>query len=242
MKPALDTKTLVVAKEKTLSANTRIVLAAQELEVTDEESYLLADALLGQIQNARKAWGVVWKRLYDDVVKPMREALDGAYAVNRDADKPLEEAETAVKAQMKAYKKRELEENRRKEEQRVLEAKRLQDAIDAKERAAAAAKTPAQRRNLEAQVANLQEEQADIILDVPVAVQGQSSFVRVSKVPVITDLAEFATGVIAGGVELDAPMQAALSLWVKREYKKDPTAVASWPGITMEDDPSIVRK
>lgn len=219
-----------------------IVAQVTAITISSPEDYERADELLGQISKARKVWGGIWGMIQDKTVRPLREALEGAYEVNRAVDGPVEKAEKVLKGKMGDYKTLEAKRIRQEQEQKEQEARRIQEEIDRKQRQAEEARTPQMRGKIAAQVVKLAEQAEQVFTDVEQPVVGMSSAVRSTPTPRIARMGEFWTAVEEMELELDEKIQAELTLWLKREYKRDPDTLKAMPGIVIEDVIGIARR
>lgn len=233
---------LVKTQQEVLTLGSEIKKDALTVQsIKTEVAYLKADAILGRIRLARKTWGVVWDRIQEKSIKPIREGLEELYTLNRSVDGPMELMETTIKKEMKAFKVRELEainEARRKQEQ---ETARLQREAEEKERQAAAARTPQMKGKLVAAAQKLTA-QADMARETapPMAVQGGSSSTRSKKAWRVDDMATFIAAVADGTLPEDALMVCKTAM--DQYFKDDPEGMTVWPGVVVYDDVQIVGR
>lgn len=219
----------------------------QEVDLLDRIStpgeLAVADELFGRIQRARKTWKL---KMYGTPTKPgpipsIRSGLDQLYELNREVDKPLEQLETTVEQAMKAYHreafKREQEEHRAKMER---EAK-AQREFDELERKKLILRTPAAKAKIEEQILEKATEIEEIQQeDAPERVEVEHSTARPTRVPVCVSVSEVAQGVVDGLIPEDCLTVNMVK--VRAYYKSDPTAVALFPGIELQDDVAIVGR
>lgn len=158
------------------------------ITIATEDDYLHYDNLLGKIRNTRKVWGTIWEAIQERIIKPQREALDGAYSVNREIDKPLEEGEKIIKGELAAFKERERKQLEAANRERDRAAEELQRQIEQTEQQAAAARTAPMRAKLETRRQQLETQQQTVIEDVPTQVIGSASSTRDVKVLHVTNL------------------------------------------------------
>lgn len=233
---------LVKTQQEVLTTGAEIKLEALEVRsIKTEVDYIKADAVLGKIRLARKTWGVVWDRILEKSIKPIREGLDELYALNRGVDGPLDLMETTIKQEMKAFKVRELEAINAAKRKQEQEAARLQREAEEKERQAAAARTPQMRGKLTAAAEKLTT-QAEAVKETPLrmAVQTASSSTRSKKAWRVDDMAKFIAAVADGTLPEDALMVCKTSM--DQYFKNDPEGMEVWPGVTVYDDVQIVGR
>lgn len=155
-------KPILAAKEEGLALLPPLQAAIATLAVVDEDSYLVADAMLGKIQQARKRWSARIGKIID----PLWEALKSGRELKNEVDKPLEALELGVKDAMRTFK---LAEQKRIQAALDEEA-RLRDLAEQKERLEAAAKTQPMkdrlrqaREDLEAKAEEAVEKQSPVL-------------------------------------------------------------------------------
>jgi hypothetical protein len=214
--------------------------AVSTLVITNEQDYLEADALLGRIDQRRKAWGGVWDRIQASTIKPLRSALDGLYELNRDIDQPLERLRDSVREAMRRYKVQELHRIEAAKREQEREAARLQMEAEEAARKAEAARTNALRARFEAQAEEKQERAMAVAAQAaPLPIVGASSTSRTAPKLQIKDLGMFLRHAA------DSPeMQAFITINVtglNRQWKIDPD-VELWPGVEKVDDVTIVGR
>lgn len=217
-----------------------------ELKVVDEESYLVADELLGRIRQGLKQWGVVWETIQERVIKPQREALEGVYSINREIAGPLEKGEKALKASMGAYKTAEADRIARENIERDREAQRLQDEIDRATALQQQTKSPVARGVLTRNINRLNTMQQGVMETVPTPVVGAASSSRVVTYPELENLQAFAVALSVGSLKAH-PIRAlvieAINAVLKGEGTKDVKAeMAQWPGCKMGRTTQIVGR
>lgn len=212
-----------------------------QLIVEDAPGYEYADALLGQVREARKKWGAVWSRIMEKTVKPIRDGLEELYQLNRDIDMPAEKLENRIKAKMKEYKTQEAKQIRDADETREREAQRLRNEAAKKEAQLSTARTAQLRGRLEAARAQLEERAAEVEQTVtPEAVVGISSTTRTKQTWKVTDLHAFCRGI----ADHKVPSYAVLvnTVEINRTWRNDAEGVAAWPGVELVDDITIVGR
>lgn len=222
-----------VAKEEGLALLPPLQSAVVTLRVTDEDSYLVADAMLGKIQQARKRWSARIGKIID----PLWEALKSGRELKNEIDKPLETLETQVKHSMRTFK---LEEARRIQAAKDETDRLLAEAAQ-KERLESAAKTQPMKERLKARRLEL-EAQAETVAEQQAPVLAQSSSSRTVKKWRVIDAKVFALAFAHGKVPGDVLSvdQVAVNRYFKREGGAE--AVAEWPGVEVYDDVIIAGR
>lgn len=239
--PSTNTAVLAVAKKEGMNLIGGLQGEIDALEVTTAEDYLYADTLLGKIKGARRGWAAIWNRINEGTVKPLREALENTYQVNRDVDGPMEQGEKKIKRLMEDYKREEARQLRAAEEEREREARRLDEEIRRKEEQAQKASTPQMRGKLARQAEALKEEQAEVITTVRTAVVGANSTTRMVDVAKVLDYPSFFQGLSDGDFEPDEKFYEAIGAFVERARKAgDP--VSDWGGCTVVKEPQIAGR
>lgn len=206
------------------------------LLVTDEESYLAADGLLGRIRNARRMWDLKM----DPIIAPAKatvtvakETLKGAQALFTEVDAPLEDMERGVKAKMKGYQEEKLALQRAQE----AETARLQHEADEKERLSKLAPTPAVQTRLQ-NVANTIRASIAANAQPQTKVKGASSVVRTETKVRLIDLNAVVVGITQGLI----PIEVIEVDWVYvRKFHKADEA-GTWPGFESYDDINIAGR
>lgn len=219
----------------------------QEVDLLDTISnrgeLAVADELFGRIQKARKVWKL---KMYGTTAKPgpipsIRSGLDQLYELNREVDKPLEVLETKVERAMKAFHLAELREAQAEEQAKRDREAEAQRVIDELERKKALLRTPAAQAKMESQILDKVQELEEIQQEeAPEPVELANSAPRPRKVPALISLSDVCQGIVDGVIPEDV-----VSLnWVKLRayYKSDPDAVATFPGIELQDDITIVGR
>lgn len=236
-----DAKTSLVKTQAIVTKlTTDIATEVEELEITSPQLYAYADELLGRIREGRGKWAQVWNRIQEKTIQPIRQGLEELYSLNRDVDKPAEALEAAVKAKMKAYDLRLLREKQEEEAARNREAQRLLDAAEEKKKLAAKATTPQAKGRLEKQ-AEQAIAAAEEVLEAPsdvVEVKAENSGKRTKPAWRIRDMEKFIVGVTRDYVPTEALM--VNKKFIDDQFRQDPEAVESWPGIEVYDDIQIV--
>lgn len=241
---------LAVAKVSQGKVQTQVVTLATEVEelaITDEDSYLYADGLLGRARQAKAMWTPVWDRIQERVIKPQRAALEGLYELNRDIEQPITRIEQAVKAKMKAFKLEEARQLQAAEDARQAAAQALIAEAQAKEAALQQAKTPAMRERLRAAVDNLTTRtEAVLMAETAAPIRGESSNTRTTKKARIKSLEEFIGFLLDDSVYLPsysfkADLLIMLNTAVQARYTKD-KSVGILPGVETYDDIDIVGR
>lgn len=221
------------ARDEGLALIDPLQTAVAEMTITTEDEYLVADAMLGRIQAARKRWSARIGKIID----PLWEALKSGRELKNEVDKPLETLEGQVKASMRTFK---LAEARRIQAAADEEA-RLRDEAAEKERAEDAAKTAPMkarlaqaREKLEAKAEEKAEEQAPVI--------ASASTTRMTTKWRVLDQTAFIRGVLdqkIPGMAL-AINQVGVNQIFKAKGGHD--IVRAWPGVEVYDDIDIVGR
>lgn len=129
--PAVATKAILAARVSALAITQEILDLAKDLAVETEPQYHSADEILHKIKVAQKRLD----QPFEDVIRPVRQGLDGVYAIRREVENPLIDLERTVKEKMRAYKLAEAERIRKEEAERA----RVQREAEAAERRRVAA-------------------------------------------------------------------------------------------------------
>lgn len=241
---------LEVAKVSHGKVQTQVVSLATEVEelaITDEDSYLYADTLLGRARAVKASWSPIWDRIQERVIKPQRAALEGLYELNRDIEQPATKIEQAVKAKMKAFKLEEARQLQASEDARQAAAQALIAEAQAKEAALQQAKTPAMRERLRAAVDNLTTRtEAVLMAETATPVRGESSNTRRVEKARIKSLEEFIGFLLDDSVyppsySFKADLLIMLNTAVQSRYTKD-KSVGILPGVEVYTDIDIVGR
>lgn len=212
----------------------------EELVVQSDDDYALADALLGQVNDLRKGWAGIWKRIQEKTIKPIRSGLEELYALDRGVDKPLEALATGIRAKMTGYQREKLRIQQAKEREEQERREQLQREAEEKRKKAEAAATPQLRSRFANQAAQLEVEVGRIDVFEPVQLAtGTSSAPRREK-KVAIDLANLLVGIIEGSVPEAAVV--VQEQWILRQWKQDPDAVEKWPGVSIVEDINVVSR
>lgn len=235
--------------QKGLALINPILKELEGLEVVDEPSYLEADAMLGKVRNSRKTWATIWSAIDTRIVKPLRESLDGAYAINREVDRPLEQAEKAIKLKMGAYKEAEARQIAAADREREQEAERLQAEIEDAARKEDAAKSPVMKRRMAMQREILEGQQQEVIETVALPVIGSAATTRVVTYPVVVNLQQLAVALLVGTLsKKESGMRArvidAVNAVLKAEARtaERKAEIAAWPGCELKSETQIVGR
>lgn len=229
------TEVAVAKKEAALS--TPLAHQARDLEITDADSYAIADQILTKIVMARKA---IEERI-DHILKPLNEARSSILALRRELDGPPGQAEDAIRNKMRIFRLNEAQLQLQQKRKLLQEQEELrQRALDAQKKADAAKTIQMKSRladralALEAQVAQKEMERPTE----PVKVAG-STF-RPVKRAVVTDMKAFVAAVAAGKIPIDTIelRQSAINKY----FRDAAPVVMSWPGVVIEDDVTIARR
>lgn len=218
-----------------------VLIEISTLTVASNEDYADADLLLARVRQARKL--VADKT--EPIISPIYQGLQALYAFRRELDKPLENAEKAVKAKMAGWQE---SERRRIEAERDAarreELRKQREAAEAQrlaEEAARNARTQKQREEAAQAAANAARIAEEAASATQVAIEasrekvvtGVASKVTVIKRPVVTDMTRFIAAVVAGEVPEICLM---VNEEVMEEYwKQDRGLVSVWPGVSVEE-------
>lgn len=239
-----------------------------ELSYPDPEAYQMADSLFGHIKLARKKV----EGRFEPLIGPIRKGLDKLYALKREADRPLDEAEKSLKLKMAAYKEEErsvLAEIRADEERKEREAQaesrqlaaeetRLRLESERRQEEARRATSEENRRKAQALAAEAQArakaaEEASRSADQAVeaqAIRTEMSVpapVRGAGTTVRTvrrwRVPDIVT-VIKAVVSGRVPIGVLMidKEWVDKYYRDDKGTVESWSGFEGYEDTSVVGR
>lgn len=197
--------------------------------------YQSFDAARAKVQAKRK-W---WESLIEPVIRPMRQAVDAVYELNRKVDRPYAAMEDYITSQMKQFKRDEMSHTRRLEEEKAAEERRLiQQANDLAKRQEHAA-TPQMKGMLEKkrqtilqQVGDSEEREA-----APAPVQASHSETRMKTVVQLANQRTVLQAVLAGKIPMDVVN---IDMVVVRQYFRDhPDRVMEWEGFSIVEEPII---
>lgn len=219
------------AKDDGLALIDPLRAEVEGMVIATEDQYLVADAMLGKIQAARKRWTARIGKIID----PLWEALKSGRELKNEVDKPLEALEGHVKQAMRTFK---LAEQRRIQAAADEEA-RLRDEAAAKEHAEEAAKTAPMKARLAAKRMEL-ETQADAASEAQTPVIANASSTRKVKKWRVIDQSAFIIGVVERKIPAMALSIDTVSM--NRLFRADPEAVAAYPGCEVYDDIDIVGR
>lgn len=206
----------------------------EDLIVLDEDGYRYADSLLGRLGVARRSWNLVWDRIQEKTIKPIRSGLDELYKMNREVTEPLDALDSTVKSRMKAFKV---------EEQRVLakakaaqeeEERKAQAEVARKQAQEEAARTAPMREKLRLAREKAEEKLAQVENSAPQEVRGVSSSTRSKATWRIVNMEEFAAE--NHGLCLVDTVR------MNKLFKEHPETVAQMAGVEVYDDISIVGR
>lgn len=214
-----------------------IISRTETLEVTDPQSYAVADSLLTKIVTTRKTI----KTRLSKILDPLKEALKQAQSLLSEVDTPLSEAESTIRGSMKDYKLEEAGQANLAARKREEEAAELRRQADLKKLAESKAKTQQMRDKLAAQRAEL-ETKADVteVAPAPALVKAAGSTTRTVKVPIVIDECAFIKAVASGLIPPDTLSFHMVN--IKAHCKSRPDLVAKWPGLDIIDDIQIVHQ
>lgn len=205
-------------------------------EIQSPEEYQEMDAFLGTIQTMRRAW----KEKMEPIIRPIRQGLDGLYALNREIDTPLEKAEKSVKSFMEDWKREELRQARLLEQEQAQERQRLADEQAALEERLAKARTNTQRQSILAKQEELTEESEQVESTMFTRTTATNSGAR--TIPSWRNVNMTATlqGILRGEIPMEAIMLDVPA--INAVHKVDPELVTSWPGFEGYEAVQIVGR
>ena len=218
--PAVTPKSILQARASALTVTQEILDLARDLIVETEPDYHTADEILHKIKVAQKRLD----QPFEDVIRPVRQGLDGVYAIRREVENPLLDLEQTVKEKMRAFKLAEAE--RIKKEERIRLA--VQRAAEEAERKRVAALPKPERPAEPVEVV--------VIHSAPVRapVRAASSSSRTIKKWRVTDLE-----LVLEAVRLEiAPVDILQinAVRVAEMFKANPAVIDEIPGMETYDD------
>jgi hypothetical protein len=122
---ALVTQQEVALKEQAIT----VIQRALMVRITDQESYTAACAILTQeIKPFRKRWAEFW----DEIKKPMRQAVNAVQDKFNTGDRPLEQAESFIKSEIRRWdaEQERVRQERQRQAQEEAEAKARQELLE----------------------------------------------------------------------------------------------------------------
>lgn len=160
------------------------------------EDYTKADAMLGELRQARLAWSAKLEPIrspIDRAMDELKKSLVGIKDLDKDVDGPLTDMENALKEGMRLFKMEEVRLLAAKKEEDEREARRLRDEEAALARKSEAAKTPQLKARLDAARAQTaaQASQVERESQETVPIRGTSSSARTQKKIRIADVPTF---------------------------------------------------
>lgn len=231
--------TLGPVKQEGLSLLTPLEPLIKGLTITDEDSYLQADQLLGRIRTSKARWLLRIGKILD----PARVVYDEARALRDEVAKPLEKYEQLVKAEMLAFKR---EEQRLIAESRLYaerEAQRLADEAEALEKKKAAARTKPMVSRIAAKLqANTAAQEAIEQKPEPVIARGVSSGTRTILKVRVRDSMQLLRALVEGETPIDVLDLQLDTAYLTQMLKENRAAVESWPGLEVYEDIRIVGR
>lgn len=240
--PVVGPSAALIAKAKKEGLN--LIPSLQEevggLAITSEDDYLRADTLLSDIARARKTWTAKLAPIRDPLkqaVSAAKQAQKAADDLFKEVDTPLDSLENKVRLSMKGYRQEELRLIQAKQE----EQQRIQREIDRAAEVEAYGRTSTQRAKATATREVLEEKQAEVFNDTPVPVQVEGSGARVSKKIRPSDPAKLLR-FIADNYDVLFDCAEVVQSALNKRFKDDPEGMASWPGVVIYDDVTIVRR
>lgn len=242
IRPITGPSAAIVAKARKegLSVIPSLKEEVDSLAIAGEADYLQADTLLTDIARARKTWTAKLAPIRDplkETVKAAKQAQKAADDLFKEVDDPLAALETQVRLSMKAYKVEELRQIQAKQDEQA----RIQREIDRAAEVEAYGRTSAQRAKATATREALEEQQAEVFEETPTPVQAEGSGNRVAKKIRASDPAKLLRFIADNYEDLQDCAEVVQSA-LNRRFKEDPEGMASWPGVEIYDDVTIVRK
>lgn len=236
---------LIKAKAEGLRRVKTLEEEVQELQVTDQQTYEMADVLLGDISRARKEWAAKLRPIYDPLdvtIQSAQAAKRGVQALDREVDTPLATMEIAIKGTMARW--RLSEDNRLAEEKRLADAKQaeLTRQLEETVQRAAAAPSKSVQKRLEAKAEALAEQLVDAEPEPEVKPQATHSVAKKVKRWRVTDPMAALRGITAGVVPADIVIWDPGAIQAHFRAEGGVEAVGSWPGFEAYDDVQIARK
>lgn len=213
------------------------------LSVTDADSYLEADGLLGRVKHARATWVAKFGPILQPLKaaeKNIKQALRGAKDLDAEVDGPLEQMELSIKEAMRQYKLKEQLQLQEAEEERRRKVEAMRLEAEEKERKALLAKTP----QMKAKLAQSRQDlliAAELVEDEPVTpIRGAASTSRSVRKWRVKDMKALLRGVLSGEVPADVIVTA--DPVIGRYWSSDRAIVEAWPGMEGFDDVIIARR
>ena len=240
--PAVTPKSILQARASALTVTQEILDLARDLIVETEPDYHTADEILHKIKVAQKRLD----QPFEDVIRPVRQGLDGVYAIRREVENPLLDLEKTVKEKMRAFKLAEqariqkeererarllqIEQARVAEEQRIEQTRRLVEAAKANDFQKAQ------------EILAEEEPEVAVIFAAPIQapVRAASSSSRTIKKWRVTDLDLVLESVRLGIAPIDILMINVTE--VARMFKLDPAEIDAIPGMEVYDDIQIAGR
>lgn len=184
-----DKKEFIEVRKEALLVTPTLQAKAQALTIKTDADYQAASQVLANIKAA--LIGPFMQRV-DKIIAPLAEALDEARGLKRDVKKPLEEAEEIVKLKMKQYQLEKAEIERKAQQAREDEERKLAAEAQQKELALANARTKAMRDKLATANAELAQKRAELAAQQPApAVKAVGSQTRKTKKWRVVSLTQF---------------------------------------------------
>lgn len=224
------------------SATAPVLTIAQTITVTNGESYLQADDLLSHIRNAKAK---VNEKM-EPIIRPIRQGLDQLYALRRELEGPLDDAEKAVKRKMADWqvaerRRVELEQAERDRVQRE-ETEKVQRRLAEERRQEA--ERQLQANNVQAADEVLSQPLPQVtVLTTPVrpVVRAQGSTARTVTKWRVTDFAALVCEVAVGNVPMEVLMVNEVEMnRLVREGQGQ--IVGEWPGVEVYQDVQIAGR
>ena len=227
--PAIARTAILKARAAALTITQEAIDLAKDMVIVTEADYHKADDILHKIKVVQKRAG----EPLEEVIRPVRQGLDGVYAINRAIQNPLLDVEVVVKEKMRVWKIAEMdrvrkareEEDRRQREYRE-QVRREQEAAD--KLRAEANRAPAPQPFEVAQDATV-ETYAVPAAPLPQPIRAASSTARQIKKWRVADLELLVKAVELGIAPVEMVMVNAIAM--NDLFKRDPAAVEAFPGV-----------
>lgn len=226
MTPAIKTPELLKTKQEAKKQSAPLIEQAHQLQITDEDSYQIADSIRASLKAASKKWT---DRL-QLIIRPAYDTLQGLYNLRKEIVDPMDASADVVTNKMKEFKRLEAVRTRQEADAKTAKEAELRKKLEA------ATSIPVQRM-MEKRI----EEVQNVIITAPVV--AASSSTRTVKKWKVDNMQKLVRAVADSQVPIDI---LTLNSKVFEDYfrgdDKDKTAISSWPGILVYDDIQIVSK
>jgi hypothetical protein len=227
--PAIARTAIVKARAAALTITQEVIDLAKDLVIVTEADYHTADDILHKIKVIQKRAG----EPLEEVIRPVRQGLDGVYAINRAIQDPLLDGEVIVKEKMRVWKIAEMDRVRKSREEEERRQREYQEQVRREQEAAdklraEANQVPAPQPFEVAQDAT-GEVYAIPATPLPQPIRAASSTARQVKRWRVTDLELLVKAVELGMVPVEMVMVNVVAM--NDLFKRDPAAVEGFPGV-----------